>query len=417
MSRETTLTARWLFPVEGSPIPDGYVRFANGSIVEVGPRRGRQADFDYGNAAIVPGFINAHTHLELGPLGGPPQNGPEDQIDWLKRVIGHRRDTTPQDLRDQSRRSLAMAVAAGTTSLADITTAGASWEAISTTPIRAVVFAEILGLKRGRGLEMCQAAWDWIASIGPMAQVKANCRVGLSPHAPYSTAGWIYRQAAGAGLPLSTHLAELPEEREFLKTGRGRLREFLEELGAWDEEFEPIGPSPADYVRQGDLRKADWLIAHGNVFEPSEFWQFLPQATVSGQRVALAYCPRTHARFGHPRHPYLELLGRGAIVCIGTDSLASSPNLSVLDEIRFLRRHDPRPDGRLLLTMATLFGAWALRAETVTGSLKPGKSADMAIVRLPDRDAEDPHDLLLESDEPVIATLLEGRFYIPPDEE
>lgn len=414
MSRETSLSARWLLPVEGPPIPDGFVRISEGRIREVGPRRGREVDFDFGNAAIVPGFINAHTHLELEPFDGPASaDGTEDQISWLKRVIAHRRGTTPEMLREQAGRGLEMAIASGTTALADITTAGASWGAISASPVRAVVYAEILGLRRMRGLEMCQAAWDWLGSIGPMAQVKANCRVGLSPHAPYSTAGWIYRQAAGAGLPLSTHLAEMPEEREFLRTGNGRLREFLEDLGAWDEEFEPIGPSPADYVRQGDLRKADWLIAHGNVFEPDEFWQFLPKSAPSGQRVAIAYCPRTHARFGHPPHPYLELLARGAIVCIGTDSLASSPNLSVLDEIRFLRRRDPRADGKLLLAMATIFGAWALRAETVTGSIKFGKSADLAVVRLPDRDAEDPHELLLEGDGPVLATLLEGQFHTP----
>ena len=98
--------------------------------------------------------------------------------------------------------------------------------------------------------------------------------------------------------------------------------------------------------------------------------------------MAVAFCPRTHARFGHAPHPYRALLEKGVIVCLGTDSLASSPSLSILDELRFLHRRDPSLSGALLLTMATLFGAWALRAETTTGSLKPGKSADLAIIRL-----------------------------------
>jgi aminodeoxyfutalosine deaminase len=84
--------------------------------------------------------------------------------------------------------------------------------------------------------------------------------------------------------------------------------------------------------------------------------------------------------------------------------------LSVLDEIRFLHRRDPSLGGPLLLTMATLFGAWALRAETTTGSLKPGKSADLAVIALPDRDAVDPHELVLESDRPVVSTMFEGDF-------
>jgi cytosine/adenosine deaminase-related metal-dependent hydrolase len=103
------------------------------------------------------------------------------------------------------------------------------------------------------------------------------------------------------------------------------------------------------------------------------------------------------------------MLQRGVVVCLGTDSLASSPTLGILDEIRFLHRRDPSLGGSLLLTMATLFGAWALRCETIAGSLKAGKSADLAVIALPDRDEGDPHSLLLESDGPVVATLFEGQ--------
>ena len=190
----------------------------------------------------------------------------------------------------------------------------------------------------------------------------------------------------------------------------GPLRRFLEEIGAWDDDWEPIGPRPADYVRRGELRNADWLIAHGTYLDPDDFWQLRPEAAPDGHRVAVAFCPRTHARFGHAPHPYRALLERGVIVCLGTDSLASCETLSILDELRFLHRRDESLSGALLLTMATLFGAWALRAETTTGSLKPGKSADLAIVALPDRDEPDPYNLLLESDLPVVGTVFEGDF-------
>jgi cytosine/adenosine deaminase-related metal-dependent hydrolase len=206
----------------------------------------------------------------------------------------------------------------------------------------------------------------------------------------------------------------MPEELELLQWQSGPLREFLEDLGAWDDDWEPIGPRPTDYVRRGELRDADWLIAHGTYIEPTEFWQLRPEAGPNGHRVAVAYCPRTHARFGHAPHPYRAMLERGVIVCLGTDSLASSPTLSVLDEVRFLHRRDPSLGGPLLLTMATLFGAWALRAETTTGSLRAGKSADLAVIALPDRDASDPHELLLDSELPVVATVFEGDFVTGP---
>jgi len=268
----------------------------------------------------------------------------------------------------------------------------------------------VIGLRRDRGLQTDDAAWRWLGSIRPENQVAACARVGLSPHAPYSTSGWLYYKAASSRLPLSTHLAEMPEELRLLQHRDGPLRRFLEDLDAWDEEWEPIGPRPADYVRRGDLRNADWLIAHGTYLEPDDFWQLRPQAAPDGHRVAIVFCPRTHARFGHARHPYRALLERGAIVCLGTDSLASCGSLSLLDELRFLHRRDESLSGELLLTMATLFGAWALRAETTTGSLKLGKSADLAIIALPDREEPDPFNLLLESDLPVIGTVFEGDF-------
>jgi len=406
-----TLAARYVFPVEGPPIADGLVRLEAGRIASVGRRNGQTADLDLGNVAVTPGFVNAHTHLELGPIAGPAgSDGPEDEVSWLRRVIDQRRGGSAETLKEAVGRNLLESLAAGTTLLADTTTAGLSWDQVVDSPVRAVVFAELIGLRRERGLQTSDDAWNWIGSVGPLAQVTGCARVGVSPHAPYSTAGWLYHRAASCGMPLSTHLAEMPEELELLQNRSGPLRTFLEDLGAWDDDWEPVGPHPSDYVRKGELRKADWLIAHGTYLDPADFWQLRPEAAPDGHRVAVAYCPRTHARFGHAPHPFRAMLERGVVVCLGTDSRASSPSLSVLDEARFLRRRDGSLNGPLLLTMATLFGAWALRAETTTGSLRPGKSADLAVVALPDRDVEDPHDLLFDSDLPVVATAFEGEF-------
>jgi cytosine/adenosine deaminase-related metal-dependent hydrolase len=408
-----TLGARYVFPVEGEPIEGACLTIQDGRIAWVGSAQERAGDLDLGNVAIIPGFVNAHTHLELGPLGANGHAGASaavDELEWLKQVIEQRRAATRSRLLAIVAEHVQASIAAGTTFLADTTTAGLSWGALAEAPLRAVVFAEVIGLKRDRGLEADAAAWKWLGSIRPESQVAACARVGLSPHAPYSTSGWLYYKAAASGLPLSTHLAEMPEELRLLAHRDGPLRRFLEELGAWDEEWEPVGPRPADYVRRGDLRRADWLIAHGTYLEPDDFWQLRPEAAPDGHRVAIAYCPRTHARFGHAPHPYRAMLERGAIVCLGTDSRASCGSLSLLDELRFLHRRDESLSGALLLTMATLFGAWALRAETTTGSLKPAKSADLAIVALPDRDEADPFTLLLESDLPVVGTVFEGDF-------
>jgi cytosine/adenosine deaminase-related metal-dependent hydrolase len=405
-----TLSARYIFPVEGDPISGGILEIKDGRVVSCGPANGRTADLDLGNVAITPGFVNAHTHLELSEVESESPAGVEDEITWLRRVIEQRRAGSPQAFAAAVKRNLRASLEAGTTFLADITTAGLSWSHVAEAPVRAVVFAEMLGLSRMRGLQTSQEAWDWLSRIPPEDQVAASARPGLSPHAPYSTAGWLYHRAVDNRLPLTTHLAEMPEELELLSNQTGRLREFLEDLGAWDPAWEPIGPRPTDYIRRGDLRTADWLIAHGTYIDREEFWQLRPEAAPDGQRVAVAYCPRTHARFGHAHHPYREMLEHGVIVCLGTDSRASTPSLSILDEMRFMHRADPSLGGQLLLTMATLFGAWALRGDTITGSLIPGKSADLAVISLPDRDEADPYILLLDSDLPVIGSAFEGEF-------
>ena len=407
-----TIAARWVFPVEGPPIRDGEVVVADGRIARVGARQGSASTIDLGDAAIVPGFVNAHTHLELGPIAPTSSGGlPENEVAWLARVIASRGGSPAEVLERHVARNLRDTTACGTTMLGDVTTAGLSWPFVAEAPLRAVVFSELVGLKRTRAMETSRSAFEWLASIKPEAIVAACARPGLSPHAPYSTAGWLYERAGVAGVPLCTHLAEMPEEYELLATRGGPLRAFLEDLGAWDDDWSPLGPRPADSIRRGGLRKADWLVAHGNYLEESDAWQFRPESAPAGQRVALALCPRTAFRFGHlDGHPFRMLMERGAIVCLGTDSRASSPSLSVLDEARFLRRQDPSLSGELLLAMSTIFGAWALRAETITGSLRAGKSADLAVVALPDSDPDDPHDLLFESDLPVVATAFEGRF-------
>ena len=418
-----TLAARWIMPVESEPVADCCMDIRGDQILQIGPRQGRLVDLDYGNAALLPGLVNAHCHLELEPLEGDTHQlmgEPENEVAWLQRVVNQRWVTDPESYAETAARHVRELLQSGTTLVADITTAGASGPALVESPMRSVIFSEVIGLKRLRAMATNEAAWAWINAVEPAlkrdkpADGSFQHRIGLSPHAPYSTAGWIYHQVAGTGVPLTTHLAEMPEELELLEHGTGPLRGFLESIGAWPEadEWRPIGPKPLDYVRHRELRGADWLIAHANYIDDKDLWMLSPAALKPDQRVAVAYCPRTAHRFGHRDHPFQKLLQRGAIVCLGTDSRASSPSLSVLDEMRFLRGQHPALSAKLILAMGTLFGAWALRADHFCGSLKPGKKADLAIVALPNSESPptaDPIDLVLSSELPVVATWAAGK--------
>ena len=132
--RRDTLTVRgaYVVPVEGEPIPDACLTMQGPRIGWLGPAGERQADLDLGNVAIVPGFVNAHTHLELAPVkGSAPGPGPEDELSWLKQVIAQRRDRSDATLRVTAAENLRASIEAGTTLLADSTTAGLSWGPIA----------------------------------------------------------------------------------------------------------------------------------------------------------------------------------------------------------------------------------------------------------------------------------------------
>src|SRR5262245_38705098 len=338
-----SLRARWVFPVSGPPIPDGVVTVDGERIVAVGPAGDHTPDLDLGNVAVLPGLVNAHTHLDLSGMRGLAPPSP-DFTAWLQQVIAYRRVRSPDEIAEDVGEGLTESLKNGTTLIGDISGHGASWEALSGAPVRAVVFREMLGLPKDRAEREWQAAQQWLGACKPTA----TCRPGLSPHAPYSARVSLIKAAAQSGLPVSIHLAEAAAERELLEDHAGPFVPFLQSLGAWD----PLGlaNSPEHVLRLAN-GPAPTLFAHGN---------FLADTAPVPPLATVVYCPRTHAAFGHPPHPFRDWIDRGVRVALGTDSLASNPDLSMLNELRFLHADCPDLAGDLLLRLATVNGAEAL---------------------------------------------------------
>ncbi len=405
-----TLAAHTILPVETPPLQPGRLTLIDGKIHSLEPGPPQPTDLDLGHVAILPGFVNAHTHLDLPPLDFPA-NPPIDQLAWLESVVALRFKLSNEQVETQIAHGIDQLLRSGTTLIADISANGQSWNALADSSLRAIVFHELIGLRRDRALATSSAAFGWLANVQKSAIDPLHLRPGLSPHAPYSTVGWLYERTVSAAVPLSTHLAELPAELTLLESRSGPLRDFLQRINAWPDDWTPLSTRPADYLRKGTLKQADWLIAHGTYLDESDFWQLRPQAAPNHQRVAIAYCPRTTALFGHGPHPFAAMLERGIAVAIGTDSLASSPSLSVLDEIRFLHQRQPDLPPHLLVMMATLAGAWALRFDDAVGSLIPGKQADLAILALPDEpNSTDPYLPIVAHPTPVLATMIAGQW-------
>lgn len=383
-----------MFPVDAPPLEHGTVTIDGERILAVETQGARQADVDLGNAAILPGFVNAHTHLDLSGLRGLAPPSP-DFTGWLRQVIAHRRRRAPEQITQDIQTGLAESLRFGTTLMGDISGDGGSWEMLTEAPLRAVVFREFLGLPEDRASGAWERLERWLASHTDTP----TCRRGASPHAPYSVRSSLFFAASTAGVPVAVHVAETAAEQELLILRHGPFVPFLQDLGVWAPEG--LAKDTDHVLRLLNNPFCPTLIVHGN---------FLSATATIPRNSSLVYCPRTHAAFGHPPHPFRDFLARGVRVALGTDSLASNPDLDMLAEIRFLHEHHPDVRGATLLRMATLAGAEALGWADDTGSLTPGKSADLTVLPLPDREEFDPYHLVLDSDEPVRDTLWHGQW-------
>jgi cytosine/adenosine deaminase-related metal-dependent hydrolase len=144
------------------------------------------------------------------------------------------------------------------------------------------------------------------------------------------------------------------------------------------------------------------VLAHGNYLDDDDI------ALIAKRGASVAYCPRTHAAFGHDGHPFERLLAAGVNVCVGTDGLASNPSLSVLDELRFVRGRSERVSGATLLEMGTIRGARALGMDREIGSVEVGKAADLCVIPLEAEGASDPVENVLSSPHAPVATFVAG---------
>jgi aminodeoxyfutalosine deaminase len=318
-------------------------------------------------------------------------------------VIAYRRTRATEQVQDDIRAGLAECLRFGTTLIGDIAADGASWEAIAKERVRAVVYYELIGLSKKRFTEATRLADRWLTRVlesSHQSDHDRGCQPGVSPHAPYSIRAQNFPRLLNVCpnffLPMAVHLAETRAELELLDKRSGPFVVFLAELGAWYPNGLAWGPEQFLGLTGASPHA---LLIHCNYLSPAI--GFRPNQSV-------VYCPRTHAAFGHPPHPFREFLARGVRVCLATDSLASNPDLDILAEARFVRARDPDFPGDQLLRMVTLSGAEALGWANECGSLEPGKSADLVAVPLPDMDAADPHELLLKEDAGERRTMFRG---------
>jgi aminodeoxyfutalosine deaminase len=305
--------------------------------------------------ALVPQLVNAHTHLEFSALNRPLDAGASFP-DWIRSVI-RLRQSNDFDARAATDAGLHESVAAGVTTLGEISTNDDLLSLPEDSEMQVVSFREFIGL-----------AADGVDEAANMAQRHIsrfqNCpepvrqHAGISPHAPYSVHPDLFETlieiSRDRRVTVAMHLAETREEMELLSNGTGPFRDFLQSLDLWDPAVFRGGRDVRPFLESlSTVRRA--LVVHGNYLTATELG-FLS----SHQNLALVYCPRTHAHFRHSSHPWQRVLQAGGRVVLGTDGRASNPDLSIWRELQYAARQAPDFTAPQLLRMITTDAADAL---------------------------------------------------------
>lgn len=389
--------AGWILPIASPPRRNGWVITHDGLIIESGagdiPVRAGQPEaaevIDLGDAVIMPGLVNAHTHLELSWMRGrvPPGGS---MPEWASRLIALRRTTSP-DPSEPIADAVREVRAAGTSLVGDVTNTLAAYDLLADSELGGVVFREVLGFGALNPEQIVADAEAEIDALMPLEWLRPT----VVPHAPYSVSPALFRAiaaAAGARV-MSVHLGESDDEIRFLHDGTGAWRELLGRVGAWSDAWQAPGCDPVEYLERLGLLTPRLLAVHGTQLDVNALSR-LAQAGAT-----IVTCPRSNRWTGAGVPPVEQFYASGVRVAIGTDSLASVEDLSIFGELAALRQLAPRLPAARLLESATIHGAAALGFESASGSIAPGKRADLIAVRVP-RDVEDVEEYLLTGIEP-----------------
>ncbi|HLL75335.1 MAG TPA: amidohydrolase family protein [Pyrinomonadaceae bacterium] len=385
--------ARWLMPVSSPAVEGGALAVEGTRIVGMGARDELLARFpeatqeEFGEAAIMPGLVNCHSHLELTAMRGYLEDVEDFFLAWLRKLTVARNERmTADDLRVSAAWGAVEALRAGVTCVGDAGDSSATTaEALREVGLRGVVFQEAFGPDPSAAAEQAAKLKGKVSRL--RSAETGLVGVGLSPHAPYTVSGPLFEllaeYAQAEKLPMMIHAAESPAERLFMLEGDGPFAEMLRWRGI---EWRAPKVSTIQYLKSLDVLAARPLLAHCVHADDADIGEILDAGA------SVAHCPKSNAKLGHGRAPLAAMLRAGLCVGLGSDSVAANNNCDLLEEARFAAlasraAGDRLKDGRMVsaedvLRAATLGGARALGLGQRVGALAEGLEADFAVVGL-----------------------------------
>lgn len=384
------LTADHVLPVSSPPIAGGAVCVDGSEIAAVGGRDEIAGRFpeaaveDFGEAAILPGFVNCHSHLEITSMRGSLDDVEHDFTAWLLKLNAMREALSEEEIIAAATAGAVEGAQAGVTCFGDIGRYGrAGLEALKKVGLRGVVFQETEFSPEDKTADAYLK--KLIAKFEVLRADETDLvKVGLSPHSPYTVGPQLFRLitefAVAHDVKLTIHAAESADEDQLLKKGVGFFTEVYKKYGV---EWTSPHCSSIEYLDRLGVLGAKPLLAHCICISDSDI------DLIKNSGSAIAHCPRSNAKFGHGYAPFEQFLDAGLSVGLGSDSVASNNTCDMLEESRFAALAARNRAGskrfisaREMLEAATLGGARALGLDKVVGTIEAGKQADLAVVSL-----------------------------------
>ena len=375
--------AQWVVPINGPPVRDGAVAVRDGRFTYVGPRSDapRGDVRDLGSALLLPGLVNAHTHLELTAMRGFLEDLPF--LEWIARLQRAKTTVlTPESMLDSAKLGIAEGLLAGITTYADTCDSGVAMEAMRAMGVRGVMYQEVFGPDPD-GADDAVALLESKIELHRSSET-AHVRLGVSPHAPYTVSDRLFRRVGDLArerrLPMAIHIAESAEEDAYVRDASGP---FADAHRARGFAVAPRADTPVALLDRLGILAQRPLLIHCVRSREADI------RAIAAARCAIAHCPVSNAKLGHGVAPLNEWLSAGVTVGLGSDSMASNDRMHLLEEARVaLLAQRARGGGAMSLTpstalrLATLGGAQCLGLEGEIGSIEVGKSADFAAFSL-----------------------------------
>lgn len=392
MIREILYRAAWVLPATAPPLRDGYVAVRDGVITSVGVWAERPRDHsnevDLGATILMPGFVNAHTHLELSHLGGGVSGG-HGFVPWVEDLLRVRAERPAEEIPVAIGKAIKDLRAGGTAAVADVSNSLAAAGPLGESTIHALLLHEVLGFDPAKAGPVMDQTRAMRAAVHPGPRV----RIAVAAHAPHSMAKELMAALMKDGGIRSIHVAESKAEDDFLMGGGGEWRDFLDRR-VGSVAFEAPGLRPVPYLDSLGVLAPGLLGVHCVRVDESD------AALLAARGVVAVLCPRSNEFLGNGVPPLALLLGRGVSLALGTDSLASCASLDVLEDARVLARKFPRVPKAAIFHALTRGGALALGFEQL-GEIREGCVAEFAALPFEGPPPADPLSFVLNETGPA----------------